>query len=435
MKTFRQFALRAALALHAARNFFGGLLFLILLAASSARSQTPDLYLNPGSAYVDVGRGIPWGTSFNRTYVLVPNSPNSSVCVYVVNNNPTSSHTFTLAVAQSADPRVTNFSSNLGRFQSAPVQGSPSPVAAGTMTSAFVVSTAAAEIALQFSGSSPQAGSPDTADLFMVQTSNSSCGTIPGVISIQGAVANGAPVAGENPVAIGAQTTFGNVGWLNIDGPSDVGSGDAAGLMIGDAGLSDSGVQVTNHNVTLPNGPGGGVLAIEGFQPVVGGFANIRLPPALSGGNNNGRSEVQPQGLYTSTAGFERFAILTGVSTGTTTVALWNEITDAGAFSSCYATLVLTAVSGTGPTLDVYLQDGDDGSTWTDRIHFTQATGVSKFFAGIAASQGITPTAMTDATLAVSTKVDGPIGSWGRFKLVVAGTSPSFTGSAGVVCK
>ena len=56
--------------------------------ARLAPAQSPDLILNPGSSYVDVGRGIPWGASFNRAYVIVPNSPNASVCVFVGQSLP-----------------------------------------------------------------------------------------------------------------------------------------------------------------------------------------------------------------------------------------------------------------------------------------------------------------------------------------------------------
>ncbi len=154
------FAFRAAGAFMRARSLFAGvlvLLFAFFAIAAPAIAQT-DIVLNPTGAYIDVQRGVAWGSAFNRTYVLTPQNPQTSLCLYVVNNNPTSSHSFSLAMFQSADPRVADYSNNTGRYAAVTVVGSPSPIAANTMGSAFGQTNAAARVAFVLSASSTQTG-------------------------------------------------------------------------------------------------------------------------------------------------------------------------------------------------------------------------------------------------------------------------------------
>lgn len=91
-----------------------------------------------------------------------------------------------------------------------------------------------------------------------------------------------------------------------------------------------------------------------------------------------------------------------------------------------------TTVSGTNPTLDVYLQ-WTDGTLWYDFLHFTQATTTglqsgswTRYNAdGGAANNVVT---MGDAVLAAGKAIYGPIvDSSIRVKWVVGGTTPSFT--------
>src|SRR5208337_4541309 len=155
--------------------------FLIsLLAVFAGPALSQDQYVSTGgSSYVDIVRGAAWGSySFNRVFLFTPLSPDQRFCLFVANNNPTNSHTFSLAVFQTGDRQVTNYSNNQGRFIQDTVQGTPSPVAAASMTSAYVHANAGAEIALIFSGSAAAGGSPDTVDVFVVQTTAESCGPV-----------------------------------------------------------------------------------------------------------------------------------------------------------------------------------------------------------------------------------------------------------------
>ena len=120
---------------------------------------------------------------------------------------------------------------------------------------------------------------------------------------------------------------------------------------------------------------------------------------------------------------------------GTTTFPLWAQ-PQHGIFFSCTVALRVTAASGTTPTLDTFLQDSGDNVGFNDRMHFPQATAAANYLGAVSGgSGGITPVVTGDGTLAVSTKVDGPLSAFGRIKFVVGGTTPSFTISYNVACR
>lgn len=102
-------------------------------------------------------------------------------------------------------------------------------------------------------------------------------------------------------------------------------------------------------------------------------------------------------------------------------------------YSAIKVAILITAVSGTSPTLNVYLQTllGDD-VTWSDIASLTQltATGnrVLDFING-----GNSEYASVDGSLAAGTIRNALLGRWVRLKFVIAGTNPSFTLSANVI--
>lgn len=154
------------------------LIFLLAVFAWPAFCQD-QLVSTGGSPYADIVRGAAWGTNaFNRVFLFTPLTPDQRFCLFVANNNPTNSHTFSLAVYQTGDRQLPNYSYNTGRFIQDTVQGTLSPVAASSMVSAYVHANAGALIALVFSGGTTAAGSPDTADIFLVQTTAESCGPV-----------------------------------------------------------------------------------------------------------------------------------------------------------------------------------------------------------------------------------------------------------------
>jgi hypothetical protein len=72
--------------------------------------------------------------------------------------------------------------------------------------------------------------------------------------------------------------------------------------------------------------------------------------------------------------------------------------------------LDVTAASGTAPTLDVSIQTSDDNTTWRTLKSFAQKTGVANDHLS-----------------------SGGLDRYLRFSWVIAGTTPSFTFSAGVL--
>ncbi|HLZ52077.1 MAG TPA: hypothetical protein VKP61_15125 [Candidatus Acidoferrum sp.] len=417
------------------RKFFPAGLFstlVVFLFPATTAAQTPDLILNPGSSYVDAARSVPWGSSFNRNYVLVPQSPNASVCIYVVNNNPTNAHSFTLAVSQAADPRVADYSNNVGRYQTVPIVGTISPVSASSMASAFVQSTAAAHIAIRFSGSSTAAGSPDTADVFLVQTVAGSCGSASSALAVQGTTTVGAAVIG-NPVLIGGQDQLGNAVMANF-GNTTGAVNNKNGLLIGSPGISPG---ASFSNLATINGTNSALAVAPAYQTSAGGSYITPQVTEDGTGSNNCVTNQACVAQWTHDQGYAKLINFSG-QTSSTVFTLWGDSSLTGAsFSSCRVDAIVSAASGTTPTLDVFLQDSPNGVNWTDRIHFAQFTTVlSSFFAGISGtSTGITPTGFSDGTLAAATKVDGPIDQYGRFKLVITGTTPSYNGTLEVACK
>jgi hypothetical protein len=383
-----------------------------MLAAAAVSAQQVDVTLNSGSYYVDIGQGIPWGPNFNRTYLLTPINPQVGVCVFIVNNNPTSSHTFILNVFTTGDPRVQDYSNNTRRWVSNIISGTPSPVAASATSFAYAATAAAAKIAVQFTASSVQAGNPDTADAYIVQTTTGYCGAVGNVIAVVGPVQNGQPQSG-GPVLMGLRDLSGNI-WPARTALS-TGSLVNAGLEIGGEGA-------LFHNV------------LTNIQTFNNGTAAMSTAPFLfsqnlsQGVNFIGASNTVAGALETSTAGS---IFVDGPSTVTTThtTVLNNATVSVGGTwgHGCVATATITgSVTGTTPTLDIYIQDSLDQTNWNDRIHFAQATVTGFKQEAAVEAAPITPINMVTNTLAVSTVVNGTLGPQLRVSYVVGGTSPSF---------
>jgi len=386
-----------------------------------AFAQNPDLPVNGGSSYIEVGRGIPWGTTFNRTYLLVPNSPNASLCIYVVNNNPTSAHTFTTAIFQTADGQAADFTNNQGRYNSVPLLSMPASISALQMGSGFTQATAAAKIAVKFSAASTQAGSPDTADVFFVQTTSGSCGSASTSNQVQGTAAPGATATG-NPIVVAGIDNNTLVNRMVVLGPALTGGTTFPGLLIGDAGIAVPGGSPTT--VTFPNGPGGGPLAV--YPQALNANGNQAINLVRSNGGAAGSGTQNQSGLFTANAGY--FLInSTGSISSNTSIPFFGAPGDP-AVSSCFIAFNATNSSGTTPTLNAYFQTSNDGINWTDRIAFTQlTTGSTNQFAGINSTSSINPSTISSGTLTAGTVVNGPIGRFGQMFYKLGGTSPVYT--------
>lgn len=394
-----------------------------------------DINISSGSKYVGV-RGVAWGASFNVTYILTPVSPEVGVCFYVVNNNPTNAHPFTAQVFQTSDGGVLDFTNNQGKYSSITITGLPASVPALSVGAGFSGTTAAAQIAFKFTASGALGGSPDTADLFFVQTTSPSCGAAgAGILSVQGAIADGTAFGSTNPLVIGGKTSANSSSPLVAktltalgENANDIAGGgvyNVVGLAIGAGGLNQLGSFTA---LTLPNN-GPMASALFAVKADTSSPPSQYLVQSANGGVPGQLTGRSLGGLLVNENGASVLTSPAAVNSNGSQIVTVNGFYS-GTFDSCFVTVTTGTPTGTTPTLDVYFQTSTDGTNWTDRIHFTQITGTvatQKQFAGIAgASTGITPTTMTDKTLAAGTKIDGPIGSSIQFTWVIGGTTPSF---------
>jgi hypothetical protein len=121
--------------------------------------------------------GLVWGTStspgFNNNYFFTPLYLNESVCVYIRNNNPTSAHSFTASIVVTSDPTsiapsdLTSWQTTAIFYGNLLASGTQSPVSYSANVSG------ASQVSINLTASSTQAGSPDTANVTIIQTTGS----------------------------------------------------------------------------------------------------------------------------------------------------------------------------------------------------------------------------------------------------------------------
>lgn len=120
----------------------------------------------------------------------------------------------------------------------------------------------------------------------------------------------------------------------------------------------------------------------------------------------------------------------TNTYASSTTTSLFANLTQSvsGIANACTIEVNVTgAVTGTGPTMNVYFQDSDGNGVWTDRISFTQFTAATRQVATVVTgTAGVVPFVPTTGTLAAGTIINGPIRQQSRIQIVLGGTTPSF---------
>lgn len=154
------------------------LAFIILISFCIPCYGQNDQLINGRNINVTFDTNQAWSSLSSRTYLMAPLGPDYGFCVSIINNNTTSAHSFSVAAFQTGDNNVADYSHNTGRYATLAIVGNPSPIAANTTQTFFVRSNGAAKLAFQFTGASTQAGSPDTVDIFAVQTTAAGCGTV-----------------------------------------------------------------------------------------------------------------------------------------------------------------------------------------------------------------------------------------------------------------
>lgn len=171
-------------------------------------------------------------------------------------------------------------------------------------------------------------------------------------------------------------------------------------------------------------------LELTGITP-----ANLNRPLAPLTATNNTfvPGEKEAIGLLTATSGFFVSNTLTISSASTVTVPLW-DATQHGLFASCGVHVRVTAIAGTTPSLATFLQDTPDSIGFSDRMSFPAITATGNYLGSVAGG-GINPVITTDGTMAVSTRLDGPLGPFGRLKFILTGTGPTATINYSVECR
>jgi len=408
-------------------------LLCFFLIATPAHCQ--DIYVPACSTnyQCQLASNQPWATG-NQTWIFTPIGPSVSVYVYVHNRNTTSAHnTQTLSMFQTGSTTVSNLSSNADQWAqdkvalntvagascnnvnaSAPLV----PGASGTGT-CYIVTMAAAQVAVKITGSIAQAGSPDTFDLSVVQIVGYPGGNQPGEDSSSAGGANLAQLNGTNiPSASAAGTPTGPTSALTPALPvqpvfqfqlnSGVATTAPNFFNIGCVEAGDVASAGTDRNMYVTCDKNADAVSPAGF------FDNL---PYLFNGTNWDRNRSQSSANAT-TAGSSG-SVLPGVSL-VTGPAGWSVPVQAASASNCSAsqpaggasvrhcaigvTMCVSATAAQGQ-LFVNLRDGATGAgtvKWNGMVGALAATGGTNCTIQEFASGPICGTANTAMTLELS---------------------------------
>jgi hypothetical protein len=265
---------------------------IVILVPLFARAQQDIQVIGGTNPYITIGRNFSWAGSgpgnLNNNFIFHPIDPNEGFCLFIGNNNPTSAHSVSVAVAQSGDPTLNSFQGVTGQwFSVSTVTLFPVSVPAATVVGINYKTTASASITVSFSGATPQAGSPDTVNVFAVQTNQSACGSLPNQ-AVQGPFQNGTQATNSQqfPVLIGglaAPGTTSTVGGMRI------GTSAPGGLVLDSSicctFIGNGFINPTSAPISSPNGVNSTVESQMLMQSLpVSTFGVKTGGPALIGG-------------------------------------------------------------------------------------------------------------------------------------------------------
>lgn len=388
----------------------------LALCPLAARAQK-DVQVGGGQTfYVTVAQGVPWN-QLSQNYIFTPESPNIGVCLSVENNNPTSSHAISVTAYQNGDPALATYAGSTGFWIADPITNNFTTVAANTVQTLYFPAQAAAHVAIVVRSTVSATGTPDTANIFAVQSTTGTCGAVSGALPVQGPAAVGNAPAG-NPVWIGVQDLrTGLMQPLSAE----------SSLFAGNPGLLVGGVEA------ITNATAGADAAYQGNTSVTAPLSTFNTAWWNS-------SEWAPEyegfakGLLTtkmdSFDGTISNRTITSSATGNLLDLNYSQIGAYGSYRACeFALQVTGTVGGTSPTLNVYIQTSDDDTHWNDRVAFNQVTATGNFQeAAISADASMAPTAFKTNALTAGTVLNGPLGKYVQASWVVGGTTPSFGG-------
>lgn len=149
---------------------------LAIILAAYGRSFAADI-INPSrSEFIPLANNVTWAQTGNagsdNTYVFFPIS--GLACISVQNNNPTNPHTYTITVKSTTDATAGTPSSSDGWKWV--TDGSATQSVAAKGVNQFGDGVAGrAKVAVIISGTTTQAGTPDTMSLLVGQSDSNSC--------------------------------------------------------------------------------------------------------------------------------------------------------------------------------------------------------------------------------------------------------------------
>lgn len=285
------------------RSFFRISAFLAVLGvaglnqAFSTTGTSIDIPVATIGPYSDLTRNANWGVAgqggIENSWIIQPLTPQTLTCIYIANNNPTNAHSFTLTFRSTGDPRVTSYLTQPPTGTLAAQQGKWNLVfsASGSVSSLGVAtysfgSQTSARAQIQITGTATAGGSPDTADIYIVQ-STTSCGpattnTVPIAVTVTSVTAPN--VCGLSAVSIVATGTTATT----VAAPG-------AGLFIHVCGYSvtsdtsqttDPTDEVSSINFAVGTAGTCGALGTTKWSVAVhqGGSGSTSTTPMLSGG-------------------------------------------------------------------------------------------------------------------------------------------------------
>jgi hypothetical protein len=374
-------------------------------------------------------------TTGTNTFIMSVNPPTNAVRIYITNDTANACNNLTVSVASTGNSSLNSFNNNLAAWQTVNVQSG----SGGFVGSSPITLPASGTVAVT---SQPIIGSRIA--VFLVLSSGCLTTTVdmqvvfgtftPAIGAVQGITATGQAGTGVNPLIDGGLDTGGAVRPLKVCQDSSANAcagGTGYTIPIGAGGNTvASEYSPSSNSVTSPNAAGGP------FATVIGGAVSSSGVSVAAFQQNGvlGGAAAGPPGLFETRAGFFKLSIGNTI-TATSDLSVTGTGAYVGAFNACKLTEQATLNSGTSPTLNVYLQQSDDGGTWTDRISMTQLLTSGNQWSAVTGGVGVNNTTFSNGTLAAGTKIDGgPIGPFLRIHAVAGGTSANWSLTWGVTC-
>lgn len=189
-------------------------LAIVFANPGAAAAANPDRTVSGASYYVTLASSLPWN-QLSANYIFTPESPNVGICLFIENQNPTSSHSLTVTAFQTGNPSLSGYAGQTAYWAADQVQGAPASIPAGSVKAAYIETTGAAQVAILVANTTTASGTPDTANIFAVQTAAANCGPA-GVQTVQGALPTGANPSSINPVLVGGAVNGGVIENLQL---------------------------------------------------------------------------------------------------------------------------------------------------------------------------------------------------------------------------